>query len=320
MYRAKRARKGGCEVFDSTMQANAVKRLELETDLRKALERDEFRVYYQPLVSLKNGQIVGFEALTRWQRGSDLIMPGEFIEVADETGIIVPLNRRLLRDACEQLRCWQALFPSALPLTISVNITAKQFALPDLASQIGDTLRQTGVDPGLVDLEITENIAMSDAERSAAVLADLKALGVRLSIDDFGTAYSSLSRLQHFPVDALKIDRGFVSKMDRDADTHEIVRIIMLLAQNLGLKVIAEGIEKRTQMDMLNALGCDVGQGYLFSRPADPGTMEQWLMKARAVGGALEGVSIEGHSLRRRENAGRGRSIEKRPASCQVRT
>jgi diguanylate cyclase (GGDEF)-like protein len=277
MYRAKRAGKARCEVFDSAMQADAVKRLELETDLRKALDLDEFRVHYQPLVSLDTNQIVGFEALSRWQRPGRLVMPGEFIKVADEIGLIIPINRRLLRESCEQLQRWSALFPSEIPLTISANVTAKQFALPDIAAQIGEILEQTGTDPRCVDLEITENIAMADAERSALVLAQFKALGVRLSIDDFGTGYSSLCRLQRFPVDILKIDRSFVAGMNRDPETHEIVRIIITLAHNLGLKVVAEGIEEKEQMTMLRELGCELGQGYLFSKPASVEAIEQLL-------------------------------------------
>ncbi len=277
MYRAKRAGKARCEVFDTAMQADAVKRLQLETDLRKALERDEFRVHYQPLFSLQDGQIVGFEALTRWQRPQGIVMPGEFIKVADEIGIIVPLNRKLLRDACEQLRRWQDQFHPLVPLSISVNITAKQFALPDLAAQIGEILQQTDTDPRTVDLEITENIAMADADRSAVVLAELKGLGVQLSIDDFGTGYSSLCRLQRFPVDTLKIDRTFVAGMERDIETHEIVRIIIMLAHSLGLKVVAEGIERQEQMAMLKNLGCELGQGYLFSKPVDSVSVEQLL-------------------------------------------
>ena len=283
MYRAKHAGKARCEVFDSTMQADAVKRLRLETDLRKALELDEFRVYYQPLVSLKNGQIVGFETLSRWQRPQGIVMPGEFIAVADETGLILPINRKLLEEACLQLRSWHTLFPSDPPLTVSVNITPKQFTQPDLATQIGQILRQTGLSPGWVDLEITENVAMADAERSAVVLSELKALGVHLSIDDFGTGYSSLCRLQSFPVDTLKIDRTFISKINHDLETHEIVRTIIMLAHNLGLKVVAEGIEEQEQMDILRHMGCELGQGYLFSKPADAGTIERLLTGRQAT-------------------------------------
>src|SRR5260370_27376410 len=223
MYRAKSTGKARYEVFDHALHAGAIKRLQLETDLRKGLELNQFRVYYQPIVSLANGQIVGFETLSRWQRPEGLAMPGEFIAVADETGIILHIHRQLLYDACRQLRSSQALFPSRPPLTINVNISPKQFAQPDLASQIGKTLRETGVDPSCVNLEITETIAMADAERSGVVLSELKALGVRLDIDDFGTGYSSLSRLQRFPVDTLKIDPPLVSLMNPDSPTPAIV-------------------------------------------------------------------------------------------------
>jgi PAS domain S-box-containing protein len=285
MYRAKRAGKARCEVFDSAMQSDAVKRLQLETDLRKAIELDEFRVYYQPLVCLQTAKIIGFETLSRWQRPQGIVMPGEFIHVADEIGVTISINRQLMRESYEQLRRWQALFPSEIPLTISANITAKQFALPDLPAQIAEILRQTGVDPHCVDLEITENIAMADADRSAVILAELKALGVRLSIDDFGTGYSSLSRLQRFPVDILKIDRAFISSMEQDHETLEIVRIILLLAHNLGMKVVAEGIECEEHVTLLKELGCDMGQGYLFSRPADAASIEQLLARDKGATG-----------------------------------
>jgi PAS domain S-box-containing protein len=285
MYRAKRAGKARCEVFDSAMQSDAVKRLQLETDLRKAIELDEFRVYYQPLVCLETAKIIGFETLSRWQRPQGIVMPGEFIHVADEIGVTISINRQLMRESYEQLRRWQALFPSETPLTISANITAKQFALPDLPAQIAEILRQTGVDPHCVDLEITENVAMADADRSAVILAELKALGVRLSIDDFGTGYSSLSRLQRFPVDILKIDRAFISSMEQDHETQEIVRIILLLAHNLGMKVVAEGIEREEHVTLLKELGCDMGQGYLFSRPADAASIEQLLARDNGTTG-----------------------------------
>jgi PAS domain S-box-containing protein len=282
MYRAKRAGKARCEVFDSAMQSDAVKRLQLETDLRKGLELDEFRVYYQPLVCLKSAKIVGFETLSRWQRPHGIVMPGAFIQVADEIGLTLPINRQLMREACEQLGRWHGLFPYDPPLTVSANITAKQFAQPDLAAQIGEILHQTGIDPKCVDLEITENVAMADAERSAVVLSQLKALGVRLSIDDFGTGYSSLCRLQRFPVDVLKIDRAFVSGMENDHETQEIVRTILVLAHSLGMKVVAEGIERAEQMAMLKDLGCELGQGYLFSKPADATAMEQFIAKHKS--------------------------------------
>jgi PAS domain S-box-containing protein len=278
MYRAKHSGKARCEVFDNGMHADAIKRLQLEEDLRKALELGEFRVYYQPIVSLRNSQIVGFEALTRWQRPTGIVMPGEFIAVADEIGIILPLNRQLLEEACQQLRAWHELFPSDPPLSIAVNITPRQFAQPDLASQIGQILQQTGVSPRCLDLEITETIAMGDVRHSSVALAQLKALGTRLSIDDFGTGYSSLSRLQRFPVDTLKIDRAFISRMDSDLETYEIVRIIVMLAQSLGLKVVAEGVETWEQVDMLKQIGCELAQGYLFSKPVSQQEIQQLLM------------------------------------------
>jgi diguanylate cyclase (GGDEF)-like protein/PAS domain S-box-containing protein len=283
MYRAKSTGKARCEVFDHGMHAGAVKRLQLETDLRKALELKQFRVYYQPIVSLCNDRIVGFETLSRWQRPEGLVMPGEFIAVADETGIILPINRQLLYEACGQLRSWQTLFPSDPPLTVNVNITPKQFAQPDLASEIGRTLQETGLEPRSVNLEITETIAMADADRSAVVLSELKALGVRLDIDDFGTGYSSLSRLQHFPVDTLKIDRSFIARMDTDVETREIVRVIVMLAHGLRLKVVAEGVETQAQADMLKDLGCELAQGYLYSRPVPSDAIDQLLSNNRAA-------------------------------------
>lgn len=281
MYRAKHTGKARCEVFDNAMHAGALKRLQLETDMRRAVDNGEFKVYYQPIISLQNDAIVGFEALTRWHSPKGLVMPNDFIPVADETGIILAINRQLLPEACRQLLSWQKLFPSHPPLSLSVNVSPKQFAQPDLASQIGELLRESGMDPHFVDLEITETIAMADAERSGGVLAQLKSLGVGLDIDDFGTGYSSLSRLQRFPVDTLKIDRAFVSRMDSDPETHEIVRIIITLAHNLGLKVVAEGVETQAQLDLLKKLGCERAQGYLFSKPVDDETILKLLESRR---------------------------------------
>jgi PAS domain S-box-containing protein len=273
MYRAKKAGKARCEVSDPAMHDSAVKRLKLETDLRKALDQGEFRVYYQPIVSLQTARITGFEALTRWHRPEGVLPPSEFITVAEETGLIVAMNRQLLREACQQLKSWQAEFPSTPPLTMSVNITPKEFAQPDLASEIGKTLAQVGLDPSCLQMEIVETIAMGDAEKSGQVLAQLKALGIRLSIDDFGTGYSSLSRLRRIPVDTLKIDRAFIMHMDTDSESREIVRIIITLAHNLGLKVVAEGTETEEHLNLLQQLKCEMAQGYFFSKPADDKAM-----------------------------------------------
>lgn len=289
MYRAKRAGKARCEVSDTAMHAGAVKRLRLETDLRRALDLGEFRIYYQPIVWLQTGKIAGFEALTRWQRPEGILSPIEFIAVAEEIGLIIPMNRRLLREACQHLKSWQSEFPSSPPLTMSINITSREFAQPDLASEIHKSLEQTGVDPSCLQLEIIETIAMGDAEKSGHVLAQLKALGVRLSIDDFGTGYSSLSRLRQIPVDTLKIDRAFISNMDRDTESREIVRTIILLAHNLGLKVVAEGTETEEQINLLKQLHCEMAQGYFYSQPADGQAMWKLLASHRSADAASAG-------------------------------
>jgi PAS domain S-box-containing protein len=290
MYRAKRAGKARCEVSDTAMHANAVKRLRLETDLRKALDQGEFRVHYQPVVSLQTGKITGFEALTRWQRPEGILSPAEFIAVAEETGLIIPMNQQLRREACRQLRSWQSEFPCDPPLTMSVNITTKEFAQPDLANEIRGCLKESGVDSSCLQLEIIETIAMADAEKSGHVLAQLKALGVRLSIDDFGTGYSSLSRLRRIPVDTLKIDRAFISNMDSDPESGEIVRIIIMLAHNLGLKVVAEGTETEEQVNLLKQLNCEMTQGYFFSRPVDKQVISKLLSSDRSARAASAGV------------------------------
>jgi PAS domain S-box-containing protein len=289
MYRAKRAGKARCEVSDAAMHANALKRLRLETDLRKALDQGEFRIHYQPIVSLQTGRITGFEALSRWQRPEGLLPPLEFIGVAEEIGLIVPMNRQLLREACQHLRSWQSEFPASPPLTMSVNMTAKEFAQPDLANEIRKFLEQTSVDPGCLHLEIIETIAMEDAEQSGHVLAQLKALGVGLSIDDFGTGYSSLSRLRRIPVDTLKIDRAFISHMDSDAESREIVRTIIMLAHNLSLKVVAEGTETQEHINLLKQLNCEMAQGYFFSRPAADQDVLKLLERNHGARGASVG-------------------------------
>jgi EAL domain-containing protein (putative c-di-GMP-specific phosphodiesterase class I) len=277
MYRAKRAGKARCEVSDPAMHASAVKRLSLETDLRHALEREEFRVYYQPIVSLLSGKICGFEALTRWQRPEGVLAPIDFIAVAEETGLIIPMNRQLLREACLQLRKWQSDFPSTPPLSMSVNITSREFAQPDLVSGIRKSIEETGVDPACLRFEIIETIAMGDTEKCGHVLEHLKELGVRLSIDDFGTGYSSLSRLRRIPVDTLKIDRAFIFNMDTDRENREIVRAIIVLAHNLGLKVVGEGTETEQHVKLLTDFNCEMAQGYFYSRPVDSKAISELL-------------------------------------------
>ncbi len=288
MYRAKQAGKARCELFDPTMHSAAVKRLRLETDLRKALELDEFSVFYQPIVSLQTGKICGFEALTRWQRPSGVVMPNDFIPVADETGLILPMNRLLMQQASRQVVLWQSQFPADPPLAMSVNITSKQFAQPELVAEIALILEEAGLAPQNFQVEITETIAMGDEKRAEEMLAEFKALGVRVSIDDFGTGYSSLSRLQRFSVDSLKIDRAFICNMDTEPESREMVRLIIMLAHNLGLKVVAEGAETEEHVKQLQQLGCEMAQGYFFSRPADPHAMSTLLSYFRRGTPALQ--------------------------------
>ncbi len=270
MYRAKALGKARYEVFDTAMHASAVKRLKLETELRKAIEHGEFRVHYQPIVRLSDRKIVGFEALVRWERPNvGLVPPAEFIAVAEESGLILPMNRWLRLEACHKMQNWQAEFPSDPPLTLSLNVTAKELAHPGLINDISQALEQTALEPSSLRLEIVETVAMRDAGKTEGVLRQVKVLGVRLSIDDFGTGYSSLSRLRHFPTDTLKIDRAFISRMDTDADNRAIVRTILALAHNLGLTVVAEGAETLEEVNELLALDCEYAQGYFFSRPVD---------------------------------------------------
>jgi PAS domain S-box-containing protein len=260
MYRAKQSGKARCEVFDSGMHSKALRRLKLETDLRLGLERGELLVYYQPIISLRSGKIAGFEALSRWNHPDGMISPADFIPVADETGLILHMNRVLLRQACEQLHEWQSQMNCDPPLTVSVNVSRRQFAQPGLAADIDTILSQTGTSPQTISLEIVETIAMGEPDRALLVLSELKELGVRLSIDDFGTGYSSLSRLPRFPIDALKIDRTFVSNMNTDRDNHEIVRLIIMLAHSLGLSIVAEGTETEEQVAALTKLDCEMVQ------------------------------------------------------------
>jgi PAS domain S-box-containing protein len=268
MYRAKTSGKGRCEVFNTEMHSLAVNRLKLESDLRRAIERSEFSLNYQPVVSLTTRRIVGFEALIRWDRPNvGMIPPAEFITTAEETGMIIPIGQWVLREACERARAWNAVHSSNTPLTMSVNISSKQFAQPDLVIQIRQALQQSGLDPALLKLEITESLAMSDAERSETILWLLKGLGVGLSIDDFGTGYSSLSYLRRFPVNTLKIDRSFISGIGNDTESAEIVRTIVTLSHNLGLDVVAEGVETAEHAAMLKEFGCEFAQGYFYHKP-----------------------------------------------------
>jgi EAL domain-containing protein (putative c-di-GMP-specific phosphodiesterase class I) len=252
------------------MHARAVSRLEIENDLRRAVEGQELMVYYQPIVSLDTNKISGFEALVRWnhpQKG--LVSPADFISVAEETGLIVELGRWVLEQSCYQMSAWQIQNPSSPPLSISVNLSGKQFLQNDLIEQIQRILRETELDPLSLKLEITESVVMENAEIASSMLSQLRTLGVQLSIDDFGTGYSSLSYLHRFPVNTLKIDRSFISRMGSGDENTEIVRTILTLANNLGMDVIAEGVETENHLAQLKEMKCKFGQGYLFAKPVN---------------------------------------------------
>jgi EAL domain-containing protein (putative c-di-GMP-specific phosphodiesterase class I) len=268
MYRAKEQGKGRFEVFDKLMHARAISRLQLESDMRRALEREEFEVYYQPIMNLAEGTISGFEALIRWQHPErGMISPADFIPVAEDTELIIPIGHWVLLEACRQVRQWQLDFPSETPLTISVNLSGKQFKQPDLVGQVKQVLYQTGLDPRSLRLEITESMVMEDAEAATAMLRQLRSLNVQLSIDDFGTGYSSLSYLHRFPVNILKVDKSFVGRMSVDEESLGIVETIITLAAKLKMDVVAEGIETKEQWEKLKGFQCKYGQGYLFSKP-----------------------------------------------------
>jgi len=278
LYRAKAMGKSRYEVFDRSMRKGAVSRLSIETALRHALKNNEFVLHYQPIIELQAGSIVGVEALVRWRRGPDeLVYPGDFIDVAEDTGLILYIGMWVLREACRQMHLWHQQFPRTKPLTISVNISPRQFVQPNLVDQIQQIIRETGIDPNTLRLEITESVTMGDVERTIKILSQLRALGVRFSIDDFGTGYSSLSYLHRFPLDVLKIDRSFVMRMNEDKERLQIVETIMTLARNLGIEVVAEGTETEMQVDHLRNLGCDFGQGFFFSRALEAETITDLL-------------------------------------------
>ena len=271
MYRAKSLGKARYEVFDADMRASVMARLQLETDLRHALEREEFRNFYQPIVSLESGRIVGLEALLRWQHPKrGLLGPEEFIFVAEETGMIRELGWWSLREACRQMRDWRERSDAVLDLSVSVNLSVKQLLQPNLVEDIKKLLLEARVPPQVLRFEITESAVMADPASATELLQQIKDLGIRLAIDDFGTGYSSLSYLHRFPLDTLKIDRSFINNAAADGEGMEIARTIMPMAKNLRLDVVAEGVETMEQVALLKRLQCRYAQGYYFSRPLAP--------------------------------------------------
>jgi diguanylate cyclase (GGDEF)-like protein len=268
MYRAKAAGRARYEMFDRAMHTDALIRLQLETDLRRAVEQREFRLHYQPLVSLRTGRITGLEALLRWehpQRG--LVQPSEFIPIAEETGLIIRVGRWVINEACRQLMVWQKAHPRAEPLSVSVNLSVKQFNQSDLIEQIASAIRTTGIPPDSLRLEITEAALIDKGAAALTLLGQIKQLGVQIYLDDFGTGYSSLIYLHRLPIDAIKIDRELVTTMDTDEKNLRLVRTILTFAQIIGVRAEAEGISTAEQLRELRSLNCEHGQGYLFSAP-----------------------------------------------------
>jgi diguanylate cyclase (GGDEF)-like protein/PAS domain S-box-containing protein len=270
MYRAKARGKARYEIFDQAMHQHALKQLRLETEMRRALDREEFLLHYQPVINLETGRLIGFEALVRWrhpERG--MVPPFEFIGAAEDNGLILPLGAWILEESCRQLREWQDANPAAENLSVSVNLSSKQFSQPDLAEQVAEVLKKTELDPHRLKLEITESHIMDNSEMAIATMNRLRSLGIELSLDDFGTGYSSLSYLHRLPASFLKVDRSFVNLMTENSENSEIVHTIIKLAQNLKMRVVAEGIETADQLANLRQLNCEYGQGYFFSEPLE---------------------------------------------------
>jgi len=270
MYRTKHKGNARYEVFEPSMGTDALRRLRLENELRRALEREEFRVYYQPIVSLDDGRIVGTEALVRWEHPQwGLLLPKEFLFVAEDTGLILHVGEGVLREACHQMRVWQQRYPDLPPMTVSVNLSPGQLFGAELVAEV---LSETELDPGSLQLEITEGMLPRNGVHAVNnTLRSLKDLGIQLAIDDFGMGYSSLSYLKRFPVDFLKIDRSFIAGLGQDTDgvskDAEIVLAMIDLTHALGLKAVAEGVETAEQLAQLRNMGCDFAQGYYFSEP-----------------------------------------------------
>ncbi|MEG4806574.1 EAL domain-containing protein [Microcoleus sp. F8-D3] len=278
MYKAKLRGKGCYQIFDRQMSLAMLNRLTLENDLQRALEHQEFVTYYQPIVHLQTQKVVGFEALVRWQHPDrDMVSPGEFIPCMEETGLIVPVGMLVLKQACQQLRAWQQR--GWTQLSMSVNLSVRQFTCPTLLADIDRVLAETAVNPALLKLEITESAIVDNAQKAIALTEQLRSRQIQISIDDFGTGYSSLGYLHCFPVDNLKIDRSFVNQIQAGNRNYQVVNTIITLSNQLELAVIAEGIETTQQLQCLQQLGCEFGQGYLFSKPLPGAEIERIYLK-----------------------------------------
>jgi diguanylate cyclase (GGDEF)-like protein/PAS domain S-box-containing protein len=278
MYRAKESGRNNFQFFTRELNTLMTERLEMESKLRRALERDQFLLHYQPRVDLCSGRIIGAEALLRWKLPEQgIIAPGRFIGLAEETGLIVPIGKWVLKQACAQNKAWQNA--GLEPIVVSVNVSARQFRQDNLVRTVAEALEETGLDAKYLELELTESMVMHDAAQLVAMLGELKRLGVQISVDDFGTGYSSLSYLKRFPVDRLKVDRSFVEHLGTDADDATIVRAIITLGHNLGLKVVAEGVEQEDQVTFLRLNQCDEAQGFIFCRPIESAALAERLTR-----------------------------------------
>ena len=272
MQRAKAEGNGRFEIFDRKMRSSAIARLKLEADLRSALENRQFRIHYQPITCLKTGRLAGLEALVRWQRMGDLLLPKDFLSTAESTDLLIPLERWVLKEACMQTARWK--LRDGAPLTVNVNICAKHYTNPNLVKEVREALQRSGLAPQRLRLEITESALMNDTESVSKTLSEIRAMNVQLHMDDFGTGYSSLSYLNRFPINSLKIDQSFVGRLGLCEETWKIVQAIVNLGNNLEMELIAEGIENIMQLRMLQTLKCDYGQGYYFAKPLEPEEVE----------------------------------------------
>jgi EAL domain-containing protein (putative c-di-GMP-specific phosphodiesterase class I) len=269
MYRAKNSGRGRYEMFDRAMHAEALTRLQIETDLRHAFDREEFFLHFQPIVSLKQGRIVGAEALVRWrhfERG--VVSPATFVPVAEDTGLVVPLGRWVLREACRQTKKWQDQ-NGGETFAVSVNLSVREFAQPDLVKAVASILQETGLEPQALRIEITESAIIGQKHPAIETVEQLRALGVGIHLDDFGTGYSALSYLHRLPLDAVKVDRAFTSSIDQEERPLHVVKAIISLAHAIGLEVVAEGVTNERQLELLRGMGCDLAQGFFFSRPCN---------------------------------------------------